>query len=93
LKQFLNQEQINTVVDHYSQITKYEPNDRIKEPERYKIYYREIDNPFHWLLITQYTDIEFWVTFTDDKGIIIKRDIWNLDDNLPFFIKEEPISH
>ena len=67
LKQFLNQEQVNTVVNHYSQVTKYKLNDKIRNPEYSKIYYCEIDNPFHWLLITQFTDTEFQVTFTDDK--------------------------
>ena len=91
MKQFLNQKQIDFVVNYYSQLGKYKVNTSIKRLEYDRIYYCEENNNHHWLLMTQISNTTFQVTFTNDVGIIIKRDYWNVLGDEVIFDKTDEI--
>lgn len=76
-KKFITQQQIIQIINHYGGLSKYELNSRIKEEEYGRIFYCEKGNRHKWLTITD-TDNKIMVTLTNDVGLIIQRDYWNI---------------
>ena len=76
-KKFITREHIIQIINHYGGLSKYKLNNRIKEEEYGKIFYCEKDNRHRWLTIAD-TDHKIMVTLTNDVGLIIQRDYWDI---------------
>lgn len=71
-KHFLTQKQINKIVKNYGGYRKYKMNESFKS-DYDNINLHEKKNKYHWLTIHN-NNINILITFTDDTGLIIKRD-------------------
>ena len=71
-KHFLTQEQIRQIIKHYGGYRKYKKNESIQS-DYDSIYFHEKKNKYHWLTICNINS-SIMITFTDNTGLIIKRD-------------------
>jgi len=71
-KYFLTQKQINNIIKSYGGYYKYKMNESFKS-DYDSIYFYEKKNKYYWLTIHN-NNINIMITFTDDTGLIIKRD-------------------
>lgn len=76
-KKFITREHIIQIINHYGGLSKYELNSHIKDDDYGKIFYCEKGNHYKWLTIAD-TDHKIMVTLTNDVGLIIQRDYWNI---------------
>ena len=69
---FLTQKQINSIIKSYGGYRKYKKNEVFKSDYN-SIYFHEKKNKYLWLTIHN-NNSNIMITFTDDTGLITKRD-------------------
>lgn len=80
-KYFLTQKQIRQIVKSYGGFRKYQYNQKVNN-EYDKLYLHEKTNPSLWLCIYYNYKLKLTqTTLTDDTGVIIQRDSWEVPHN------------
>lgn len=83
---FLTKKQVAIIVRYYGGPRKYCYYPKAKH-EYDNINLHEKNNSFKWLTITNLSP-KIMITFTDGNGLIIKRDYWELVNEVPIKVNE-----